>query len=99
MSGIALKGFLKLVLTDLLLLALAIGVLFDEQWRAYHAIGAGALPSTQYSIFIQFFSLKTPSVTLTSPPTLSWVQVFVAALILVNGLFFYRASRRRASPA
>ena len=37
------------------------------------------------------------TVSLTSPPTLDWIQLLVLVLVAVNGWFAYRAYRSRKS--
>ena len=90
------KALLKVVMADIVLVAFAIGVLADEQWRAYYATRGGLQPSTEYSILTQYFSMKTVSTTLTSPPTLSWIQVIIVSLVLVNGIYLYRLAGHRS---
>ena len=89
------KGFVNLVLLDLVLFAILTGVLADEQWKAAYAIKKGMQPTIDYSILTQYFSMKTLPMTLVSPPTLSWIEVVVVLLAVSNGLFLYRKLRSR----
>lgn len=86
----------KVALADLVLLAALYFVLQDLAWRAYyagtpHAAVPGYVPSDTYSIFTRFFTMAGSGVSLTSPPTLDWVQLLVVALVALNGWFAYRA--------
>ena len=90
----------KVALADLALLAALYFVLQDLAWRTYyagtpHAAVSGYAPSFSYSFFTRFFTMAGSGVSLTSPPTLDWVQVLALALVVVNGWFAYREYRAR----
>lgn len=82
----------------------------NRQWRTNCALGQGAYdcsvrvsPHYSYSLFTVYFTMTsrlTPWVALQSPPSLDWVQVFAAALIVLNAWYFYgilKDFRRRRS--
>jgi hypothetical protein len=83
---------------DLLALASLYFVLQDLAWRNSYAEKEHATLSTTYSLFIRTFSIKGTKIQtpLVSPPALDWVQVVVASLIVINGLYVF--SRLRGSP-
>lgn len=84
---------------DLLALVFLYFVMQDLAWRNSYAEGEHLTPSTTYSLFIRTLSIKGATLQipkLVSPPTLDWVQVVIALLIVVNGLYIF--SRLRSSP-
>jgi hypothetical protein len=94
------KMVYKVAAVDLVLLALLYYVLQDLAWRAYyagtpHVPGSPFAPSFSYSILIRYFTMAGSKVSLTSPPTLDWVQLIVLVLVAVNGWFAYNAYRSR----
>lgn len=84
---------------------LALGILyFVLQDLAYRSSFAENEPhplslSTTYSLFVRTFRITGNTIQipngLVSPPALDWVQVVVASLIVVNGLYVF--SRLRGS--
>ncbi len=78
-----------LAVFDLLVLAVLYFVLRDLAWRTSYAESEHLIPHTTYSLFIRMFSItgNAIQIPLVSPPALDWVQVVVALLIVVNGLY------------
>jgi len=83
---------------DLLALTFLYFVLQDLAWRTSYAESERLNPGTAYSLFIRVFSIKGRTIQipkgLVSPPALDWVQVVVALLIVVNGLYAFSMLRR-----
>ena len=98
------KTYIKVIAADLVLLAALLWVLQDLQWRtgyaaSPHAGTTGYIPSFSYSVLTQFFNMAGNGVSLTSPPTLDWVQFLVYVLVALNAWFAYQTLRhRRAQP-
>ena len=67
----------------------------DLDARASYVRSEHLTPSTMYSLFFHTFSItgSTVQFPLVSPPVLDWVQVLVALLILVNGLYIFSVIR------
>lgn len=91
---------LRVLAADIVLLAAEYFVLQDLQWRtAYaaspHAATQGYSPSFSYSVLTQFFTMAGPGVSLTSPPTLDWVQAIAYALVVINVWFVYKVMKSR----
>jgi hypothetical protein len=85
---------------DVLLLAAEFLVLQDLQWRSSFAASAhagtnGYAPSFAYSILTQFFTMSGNGVSLTSPPTLDWVQLLAIVLVAINVWFGYTVLVKR----
>ncbi len=100
------KRYLTVVVIDFLLLVALLYVAGDQQWRvAYaespHSRTSGYATSFSYSLFTQVFTMSGKGVSLSSPLTLDWVQVLVAALFVVNAWFVYvtLGARRKKSSA
>ena len=90
------NGAVKVLLLDIAILAGVYGILADDQWKSTYAkTGIGGLPSFNYGFLTQTFSIQLTGKTLTSPPTLSWLEVLAILLVVSNGLFVYRTIRRR----
>lgn len=87
-----------LAVFDFLALAVLYFVLQDLAWRTSYAESEHLIPHTAYSLFIRMFSItgNTIQTSLVSSPALDWVQVVIALLLVVNGL--YVISRLRRSP-
>ena len=90
----------KVAAVDLVLLTLLYYVLQDLAWRAYyagtpHVPGSPYAASFSFSILTRYFTMAGNNVSLTSPPTLDWVQLLVLVLVAVNGWFAYHAYRSR----
>ena len=89
----------KVALVDLVLVYALFSVLQDLDWRTYYAgtphaaVPSGYAASFSYSVHTRFFTMSAGNVTLTSPPTLDWVQLVVIALVVVNAWFAYVALR------
>lgn len=86
---------------DFLALAFLYLVLQDLARRTSYAESERMIPSTTYSLFVRVFSIKGNAIQipmgLVSPPVLDWVQVVVASLIVVNGVYvFSTLARSRA---
>ena len=87
-------GF-KILIADAVLLAAEFLILQDLQWRSSYAAAEGLSPSYSYSVLTQFFAISGGGATLTSPPTLDWVQLLVVVLVVLNVWYAYRSLRRR----
>jgi hypothetical protein len=89
------RGFV-LAVFDLLTLAFLYFVLQDLAWRASYVESEHLIPGNSYSLFIRVFSItgSTVQFQLVSPPALDWVQVIIAALVLVNGFYVLRVLRK-----
>ncbi len=85
----------KVILADAVLLVAGYFVLLDLQWRSAYAASEGLAPSYSYSPFTKFFTLSGRSLPLVSPPTLDWVQVSAALLVVLNVWYLYRILTRR----
>ena len=91
------KTVLKVILVDAVLLAGLYSVFSDLDWRTsygssvHDACGGPCSYSASFShsVLTQFFTLSGNGVTLTSPPTLDWVQLLVLALVLINAWYAY----------
>jgi len=83
---------------DFLALAFLYLVLQDLARRTSYAESERLISSTTYSIFVRTFSIKGNAIQiprgLVSPPILDWVQVIVASLIVVNGLYVFSMLRK-----
>ena len=84
----------KVAGVDLVIVYALASVLQDLSWRVYyagtpHAGVPGFAASFSYSLLARFFTMARSGVSLTSPPTLDWVQILELLLILVNGWFVY----------
>lgn len=81
---------------DVLALVILYFVLQDLAWRDSYAEKEHLIPSTTYSLFIRELNIKGTTLQLqklVSPPALDWVQVIVASLIVVNGLYIFSRLR------
>ncbi len=100
------KSGYKVLLFDLVVVIALYFVLSDLSWRSYYAMSphdaCGGLcsytPSFGYSILARFFTMAGNGTSLTSPPTLDWVQVIAVALLLVNGYYLYLVLHSRKNP-
>jgi len=90
------RGIFFLAVFDFLVLTFLYFVLQDLAWRASYVRSEHLAPSTAYSLFIHTFSINGSTVQfmLISPPALDWVQIVVAALILVNGFYVFTMFRK-----
>lgn len=93
----------KVAFVDLGLLASMYFILQDLAWRAYyagtpHAAVSGYVPSDGFSVFVRYFTMAGSGVSLTSPPTLDWVQVIVLLLVAINGWLAYQMYLTRRTP-
>lgn len=99
------KTIFKVVALDAVVLAALASVLNDLAWRVSyasspHASTTGYAASFTYSVLTRVFSMAGGPLTLTSPPTLDWVQLLSAVLVVVNGWFAYTIlASRRLRPA
>ena len=96
----------KVLIADAILLIAEFYVIQDLGWRtAYAASLHGACfpracsysPSFSYSLLIRFFTMSGNRVSLTSPPTLDWVQLLAYILIVINAWFAYTILAKRKS--
>ena len=105
------RTVVKVTIADAILLAGVYLVLINRGWKKQCAIGnavdctARSSPHFSYSVFTIYFSMVSPPSTaspsgmlLQSPPSLDWVQVFVAALVVINAWYAYSALRHRVAP-
>jgi len=91
------KTALKVILADAVLLTGLYLVVKDLEWRSSYAASAhnacegpcSYTPSLSHSILTQFFTMTGNGVSLTSPPTLDWVQLLVVILVVVNVWYGY----------
>jgi len=95
---------LTVLVADIILLVGEFYVIQDLQWRTSYAASPhanapnGYNPSFAYNIFTQFFTMSGNGVSLTSPPTLDWIQLLTVALVVLNLWFAYTYWKgRRAS--
>ena len=88
---------------DLLAIAFLYLVLQDLSSRTSYAESERLIPHTTYSLFIRVFSITGDTIQisqgLVSPPALDWVQVVVASLVVVNGLYVYSTLRKSRASA
>lgn len=101
---------IEVAVADALLLIGTYLVVLNRQWKVNCVLGMAndctprSSPHFSYSVFTVYFSLNsslTPHVLLASPPSLDWVQVFVAALVILNvwySLTLLRDGRKKAKP-
>jgi hypothetical protein len=97
----------KVLVVDALLLIALFFVIQDLDWRTSYAASlhgacfpnlCGYSPSFSYNVLVQFFTMSGNGVSLTSPPTLDWVQVLAFILVAINAWFVYATlSRKRAT--
>jgi hypothetical protein len=92
----------KVVLFDAAVLVVLLLVLNDLSLRNSYV--PSRMPSTSYQPFLRVFSMvrtcrpSCVSMTLTSPPTLDWAQVFVVLLLVCNLAFIMSRRVARARP-
>ncbi len=98
---------LKVLAADVVLLIAEFNVIQDLNWRTGYAASLhGACfpnlcsytPSFAYNLLVQFFTMSGNGATLTSPPTLDWVQLIAYALIGINAWFAYITLVKRRTP-
>lgn len=106
--GAVVRTIFKVLLADAVLVGAMLWVFGDLQWRAAYAAsqhsacpaGCGYSPSFSYTFLTQFFTMSGGSVSLTSPPTLDWIQLIFYTILVVNGWLAYKAWKsRRLGPA
>ena len=93
----------KVLLVDAVLLIAEYSVIQDLSWRSGYAASpqdrcAGICsytPSFGHNILTQYFTMAGNGVSLTSPPTLDWVQLLGLALVLVNVWYGYNLWLKR----
>ena len=98
---------LKVIGADVVLLLGEYWILQDLAWRASFAASLHtACPdlcsyssSVSYSALVQFFTMIGNGASLTSPPTLDWVQLFAYVLFAINGWFLFAMLRSRRTAA
>lgn len=95
-----------IVAFDAILLAALAFVYRDLQWRvgyaesvhtACPAAGCSYSASFSFGFLTRLFTMSGNGVSLTSPPTLDWVQVIALLLVVVNGwyAFHYLRGKKR----
>jgi hypothetical protein len=94
----------KVLASDVVLLIALFYVVQDLQWRTSYAASPhagtphGYSSSFAYGLLTRFFTMSGGRVSLTSPPTLDWVQVIALILVVINVWFVYTTlARRRVS--
>jgi hypothetical protein len=97
----------KVLAADAVLLIGEFWVLQDLAWRSTFAaaphLACGMASSCaysaslSYSILIQFFTMVGDNVSLTSPPTLDWVQLLAFALVALNGWYLFTVFKSRTT--
>ena len=97
------KGWLKVLVADLLLLLALYFVVQDEMWRSSLAATKGLSVSYTYSFFTHVFAMLGGSIPLRSPPIFDWIELILLLLVAVNIWFTYSVTRsrmgaRRAAP-
>jgi len=99
----------KTLVVDVALVLFLLFVTQDLQWRAAYAasphyacvspqrrpLSCIFSPSYSFGPLIQFFTMNGNGERLVSPPTFSWAEAIVIALVVVNAWFAWRS---RASP-
>ena len=94
----------KVLIADAILLIAEFYVIQDLDWRtAYAASLHGACspnfcsytPSFSYNFLIRIFTMSGNRVSLTSPPTLDWVQLLAYILVAINVWFAYTILAKR----
>lgn len=104
-GGVVVRRAIEVAVTDALLLVGTYLVIVNRQWKINCALGLTTdctprnSPHFAYSVFTVYFSMNsslTPHVLLTSPPSLDWVQVFVAALVVINAWYLITHLRERS---
>jgi len=102
------RNSVKVLLVDVVLLAGEYLALQDLGWRSAYAASphsacltpCGYSASFGYNLLTRFFTMAGHGVSLTSPPTLDWVQLLAFALLAVNAWFAYGVFRsRKVQPA
>ena len=101
--GALVRTSFKVLAADVVLLAAGFWVLQDLQWRTGFASSLHDAcspicrysPSFSYSVLTRFFTMAGNGVSLTSPPTLDWVQLIACLLVIVNAWFIYDALNSR----
>ena len=86
-------GLLKLAVVDAVLLIFAYYVFGNLEWRNSYASSHGFVPTTSFSLLTRSLALAGKGTVLRSPPTLDWIQVVVALLIIVNFVYAFEALR------
>ena len=86
-------GILKVALVDVVLLVFAYLVFQNLYWRDNYDAFRGYSVSTSFSLLIRRLELSSTSKTLVSPPTLDWIQVVIALLIIVNIVYVFGVLR------
>ena len=104
--GALVRNSFKVLAVDVILLAAGFWVLQDLQWRVGFASSLHNAcspicrysPSFSYSVLTRFFTMTGNGVSLTSPPTLDWVQLIVCLLVVVNAWFAWTAFKGKPRP-
>jgi hypothetical protein len=99
----AIRSGWKVIVVDLVLLVALYYVSQDLQWRSDYAASAhdrcygmcSYSPSYALSVLTRFFTMSGNGQSLTSPPTLDWVQLLAYAIILLNAWYAYAVIRGR----
>jgi len=98
----------KVIVADAILLITEFYVIQDLEWRTAYAASlheacakaCSYSPSFSYNLLVRFFTMSGNGVSLTSPPTLDWVQLLGYVLIAINVWFAYALlAKRRSSKA
>ena len=87
-------GLIEVVIFDALVLLFAYEVELDVAWRNAYANDKIGTASTSYGFLTRALQIVRPDgQVLRSPPTLDWVQVSLALLIIVNLVVIYEQLR------
>ncbi len=96
------RTIIKVAIANALLLVGVYLTLVNRAWKRQCAIGnavnctARTSPHFTYSVFTISFSMVSPSgMTLQSPPSLDWVQVLLAVLVVIDAWYVYSELRHR----
>ncbi|MBI3858924.1 MAG: hypothetical protein HY296_01595 [Thaumarchaeota archaeon] len=92
------RNLLKMTLLDAILILAIVLVLGDLADRAAYARLEHFVPSATYFPFVSTFTILGANIPLVSPPTLDWVQVLAAALVISNVYFVLTGLRPRRPP-
>ncbi len=87
---------------DVVLLLAEYQVIQDLNWRTWfaaspHAGTNGYAPSFSISVLTRFFTMSGNGVSLTSPPTLDWVQALAVLLVVINAWLGYTLIAKRSA--
>jgi hypothetical protein len=99
------RTIFKVLVVDVILLIAEFYVIQDLDWRTGYAASlhqacprfCSYSPSFSYNLLVRSFTMVGNGVSLTSPPTLDWVQLLAYILIVINVWFGYSILAKRKS--